>query len=122
MNKATLISNLRVLETDELKRIIEEDYYRQMLNCSKENTNSVIMNLIDELLEVEQTAANPTLERYDIAIICRDKRVELADQIALMDLVWKGSTRLYASTDMEQLSTAWSTNQLKERVLRLSYN
>lgn len=83
MNKATLISNLKVLEATELKRIIEEDYYRAMIACRKEDTNKLILDMIDELLEIEGIASSLTLERYDLAIICRDHRVTLADQIVL---------------------------------------
>lgn len=84
MNKeAILIDNLKSIECVELIKIMEDDYYREMIGCSKEEANERIMNMIDETLEVEQVASSTDVERYDLAIICRDWRVSLADRIIL---------------------------------------
>ena len=88
MNKdKILINNLKSLECDELIKIIEDDYYREMIGCSREQANEKIMNLIDETLEIEIVAASPDVERYDLAILCRDYRVSLADRIILGELL-----------------------------------
>jgi len=85
MKEKTLMANLHSMESHELTRIIDEDYYRQMAACHVDQVSNIIGNMIDEILEVEAVCAK--IERYDLAVICRDKRVSIADQIALKDLV-----------------------------------
>ena len=82
-----LIAQLHSMECYELVRIIDEDYYRQMIACKADTdaVSQVILDLIDEILDVEAVCAK--IERYDLAIICRDKRVNIADQICLNSLV-----------------------------------
>jgi len=83
MNKEKLESLLHEMETYDLARVIEDDYYRIMIGCPKEEANQRILDLIDDVLIVETFCASPDIERYDLAIICRDKRVKLADNIIL---------------------------------------
>jgi len=82
-----LINRLKSLECTELIKMMEDDYYREMIGCRREEANEKIMNLIDETLAVEVVAASPIVERYDLAILCRDYRVSLADRIILEDLI-----------------------------------
>jgi len=81
----TLMAQLQGMECHMLVRIIDEDYYKQMAACTVGQVNNIISDLIDEILEIEAAAAK--IERYDLAIICRDKRVTIADQIALNSLI-----------------------------------
>jgi hypothetical protein len=78
-----LINRLKSLECTELIKMMEDDYYREMIGCHSSEANEKIMNLIDETLEVEIVASSKDVERYDLAVICRDYRVSLADRIIL---------------------------------------
>ena len=76
---------LMAMECHELVTILETDYYRQMIAARPTDEQKVIFDLIDDILVTEKICAK--IERYDLAIICRDRRVQLADHIALESLV-----------------------------------
>jgi hypothetical protein len=83
--KEDLIDVLEGIESPELIRIIDEDYYRSMIACKPADTTNVIDGLITELVNVQEGCAKA--ERYDLAIICRTKLTELAMQMKLEDLI-----------------------------------
>jgi hypothetical protein len=84
-----LINKLKSLECVDLINMMENDYYREMVGCRIEDANEKLMNLIDDTLEIEIVAASTDVERYDLAIICRDHRVSLADRIIWDDFLTK---------------------------------
>lgn len=83
--KEDLIDVLAGMETPELIRIIDEDYYRSMIACQPADHCTTIDKLVTELITVQDGCAKA--ERYDLAIICRTKLSQLAEQMKLEDLI-----------------------------------
>ena len=83
--KEDLIDVLAGMESPELIRIIDEDYYRSMIACKPADHCTVLDGLVTELVNVQEGCAKA--ERYDLAIICRSKLTQLAERMKLEDLI-----------------------------------
>ena len=75
-SKEQLAQELQDMQLHELRTIIDTDYYRSMIACRKEDVNLTIGRLLDDLMLVKEGCVKA--ERYDLAILCRDKEVEMA--------------------------------------------
>ena len=86
INKQASIDALKGMEGHELINIIDTDYYRTMMHCQAEEMNGAIDRLITELVDVQEGCA--IAERYDLAILCRQKLAELADNIDVKQMLY----------------------------------
>ena len=86
INKQASVEALQGMETHQLIRIIDEDYYRTMIHCASEEMNDGIDRLITELVDVQEGCG--LAERYDLAIVCRKKLSELAMQIDVKQMMY----------------------------------
>jgi len=71
--------NLRTIAVNELHNIIEELYYRtciQDAHLHQRNSDKTVKVVIDEVTAIELKCA--AIERYDLAILCRDTNQQLA--------------------------------------------
>jgi hypothetical protein len=86
INKKASIEALKGMESYELIKIIDEDYYRVMIACSPEEMNDGIDKIITELVTVQEGCG--LAERYDLAIVCRTKLNELVEQMSVKDMLY----------------------------------
>lgn len=84
---AILLANLADMERHELNKIIEDDYYRQIIACDADGKaiNKVIDSIISDIRVVEEAAAR--IERFDLAEICVTHCEQLVGQISLKSLL-----------------------------------
>jgi len=85
INQKASIEALQGMETHELCRIIDEDYYRSMIGCKPDEVSSIVDRLVTELVDVQMGCA--LAERYDLAIACKGRLTALAMQMKLKDLL-----------------------------------
>jgi hypothetical protein len=83
----TLLHDLRDMEKHELNRIIEDDYYRQVIACDADDksVNAVIDTIITDVMVIERASAS--IDRFDLADYCLKKCEELVQQISLKSLL-----------------------------------
>lgn len=81
-----LVQQTRELECVDLISMLDArySYLMHLANTEHHMTHErAIKDLIDEIIDIEQLTINLKVERYDLAIICRDYRITVADEIAI---------------------------------------
>lgn len=88
MNNANKENNqyvLRNIQPADLHRIIEEDYFRFVIELEPENPEYYIDELIEETIDLRTNAE--IAERYDLAQVCNEKLEWLIDEMPFTRLM-----------------------------------
>lgn len=88
MNNANREHNqyvLRNITVDDLNRIIEEDYYRFVIELEPNFPEEMIDQIIDEVIDMRSNAE--VAERYDLAQTCNEKLEWLIDEMPFTRLM-----------------------------------
>jgi len=76
---------LRNITPDDLNRIIEEDYYRFVIELEPNFPEEMIDQIIDEVIDMRSNTE--IAERYDLAQVCTDKLDWLVDEMPFTKLM-----------------------------------
>lgn len=76
---------LRNITPDDLNKIIEEDYYRYVIELEPNFPEEMIDQIIDEVIDMRINTE--IAERYDLAQVCTDKLEWLIDEMPFTKLM-----------------------------------
>jgi hypothetical protein len=85
INHKASMEALKGMETYDLAKIIDEDYYRSMVACKANEVSSKVDALVTELVDVRHGCA--VADRFDLVRVCTSKLSQLAMQMKLEDLL-----------------------------------
>jgi hypothetical protein len=88
MNNANKEHNqyvLRNIQSEDLHKIIEEDYFRYVIELSPDFPEEMIDQIIDEVIDMRSNTE--IAERYDLAQVCNEKLEWLIDEMPFTRLM-----------------------------------